>query len=157
MQLLEFSPKHLKGKDIIQKLSTDLPGHIMLDQADCLLYWYDWFFAWEVSGECDTIWLSRDFGHPVPQHFSLWAEKWGLNNGAVKRILAGPKSLKCNNPWFEIWWVVSNDCNTLVLISDSYCSMTFSDVMNGDTVYPQHVSNGKAASMGKQLTEVATS
>lgn len=38
MKLLEFSPKHLKDKDVIKKLNMDLPGHIMLDQANCLLY-----------------------------------------------------------------------------------------------------------------------
>lgn len=68
MQLLEFSAKHLKGNDVIKKLNTDLPGHIMLDQADYLLYWYDWFFAWKESGECDAF---MRFWTSCPPAFSL--------------------------------------------------------------------------------------
>lgn len=37
----------------------------------------------------------------------------GLDDGTVRRKLAGPTRLKGSNPQFEIWLVVSNDHNTL--------------------------------------------
>lgn len=149
MQLLGFSPKHLKGKDINQETQ-----HRFARPYNAWPSWLPPFMVWLVLCMRGEWWMwyiltFMKFWTPSPTAFffvswgsvgwmmGLLGENWLDQQGwraVIHSLRSGWWSVMTITPWARYWaW---------------YCSVTFNSVVNDDT----ECTLSKSV-MGKQLTE----